>query len=125
MALFAVGNLFLSIKSCDTPVSCLLAESSFPELRHAVYRCLGDQNAKVVGNAIRSIGHILNMIPYFPDGDDRLLIDTFSVLAQKLDLALNIAAGQTINLSWTINGLIGLVRQLFLLLFPLMDLVGR
>jgi len=100
MALFAVGNLFLSIKSCDTPVSCLLAESSFPELRHAVYRCLGDQNAKVVGNAIRSIGHILNMIPYFPDGDDRLLIDTFSVLAQKLDLALNIAAGQTINLSW-------------------------
>ena len=106
MALYCIGNLTLSLQSSPgVGGNGLVANSSLPTMCALVRKCLEDKNDKVVGNAIRTSGHLLNLLrSYGHKGfvlmSEPLYRDTISILTQKLKLALDIAEGKAVNMSW-------------------------
>jgi len=106
MALFCIGNLSLSLQTSAGVLSGrVVSNSSLPMLCASVQNCLEDKNDKVVGNAIRTSGHILTLLRSSGDEGNRLMSDalyrgTIVTLTQKLNLALDIAEGKATNMSW-------------------------
>ena len=107
MALYCIGNLSLSLQS-----SALVektgdaSNSSLLTLCALVRDCLEDGNDKVVGNAIRTQRHLLNLLQSIDESNHIILMpgdlysDTIIILTKKLNLALDIAEGKAINMSW-------------------------
>lgn len=106
MALFCIGNLSLSLQTAAGVMSeGVASNSSLPILCTSVHKCLEDKNDKVVGNAIRTSGHLLSLLRSSGDEgsihmSDALYRCTVVTLTQKLNLALDIAEGKATNMSW-------------------------
>jgi len=106
MALFCIGNLSLSLQTAAGVISeGVASNSSLPMLCTSVHKCLEDKNDKVVGNAIRTSGHLLSLLRSSGDEgsiqmSDALYRCTVVTLTQKLNLALDIAEGKATNMSW-------------------------
>ena len=109
MALYCIGNLSLSLQSSALVGSTGVASnSSLLALSALVRNCLEDNNDKVVGNAIRTQGHLLNLLQSTSNVEEgnhvlmpsTLYRDTVFILTKKLDLALDIAEGKAIDMSW-------------------------
>jgi hypothetical protein len=106
MALFCIGNLSLSLQTAAGVMSeGVASNSSLPMLCTSVHKCLEDKNDKVVGNAIRTSGHLLSLLRSSGDEgsihmSDALYRCTVVTLTQKLNLALDIAEGKATNMSW-------------------------
>jgi len=103
MALFAVGNLSLSLQTSLSP-SDNMSDCKFPALCQCVRNCIDDKSERVVNNAVRSAGHLLNFLRLC-DKENRtqseaLYRETIKILTSKLDLALDILTRKATNLSW-------------------------
>ena len=103
MALFAIGNMSLALKE-----RC--AFLSMHRMLPLVYTCISDKDDKVVGNAIRTIGHVSYFV-YTPEflskkggtisEDLKLYCSLLSNLTTKVRVVLCDASGETSReLSW-------------------------
>jgi hypothetical protein len=103
MALFAVGNLSLSLQT-SLSLSDNMSDCKFLALCQCVRNCIDDKSERVVSNAVRSAGHLLNFLRLC-DKENRtqseaLYRETIKILTNKLDLALDVLTGKVTNLSW-------------------------
>jgi len=108
MALFAIGNLALAVKERESD-NLMIPLSTTRSLCISVYKCLDDKNEKVIGNAIRTIGHLVSILydqvtPQQAEACAQEMTELCRKVACKLTCkinhAINDATNESTKLTW-------------------------